>query len=141
MTWWRGGAGISASLTAVLAAVALAAAAISGADYILLPPGDARLLSDVEAAIPLDDWGIYILAAVSIATAGAVLDRWWLTVLGHAALAGVYGAFAIGVFLTVLDAGTLFGYRPGAHRFCLATLHAVLAASAWRRWDDARTPT
>lgn len=131
-------ASIPPHLTSVLAVTSLVAAVLAGIDYIIIPVEQARLLSEVEAAIPLNWWGAYMLAASATAVIGWMFDRWWLTAIGHAAIAGIYAAFGIGVILTVIAAGDYYGWRPGFNRLCIAALHVVLASAAWLRWDAIR---
>ena len=125
-------------LTSLVAGAALIAAFLAGADYIAAPPDKARLLSSVEAAIPLDIWGIYMVTAVCLAIYRWASDRWWVTDLGHSALVGIYLAFGIGVFLSLADDWQWYGWRPGVNRLAMAIIHYALARAAWLRWDVVR---
>ena len=135
--FWDRGPGLSPTLTTIVSAVALVTAIAAGLDYIALPDTKSQL-SDLENAAPLDLWGYYMVIAACMAILGWASHRWCLTILGHAALAGIYFAFGVGVLLAVLDAGDWYGWRPGFARLCIAALHAVLAAAAWRNWDISR---
>lgn len=135
--FWRRNPALSPALTTLISGVALTTALASGLDYIALPAQKTQL-SDLESAVPLDVWGAYMVAATGVAVLGWAYGRWWLTALGHAALAGIYAAFGVGVLLSVADMGNWYGGRPGFARLCIATVHAALTVAAWRNWDDAR---
>lgn len=133
----RMGPGLTSSMTALIAGAALLTAIMAGLDYIASPV-DKIMLSIVETAVPLDVWGIYMIAAAVAAIFGWVTGRWWLTILGHAALIGIYMAFGTGVIMQVLNSEDWFGWRTGTNRFCLALINFVLAKVAWQNWDLSR---
>lgn len=137
MTAVRLGPGMSPAMTAFIAGAAIFTALATGLDYIAIPP-DHRQLSDLENAVPLDVWGVYMVFASCVAVAGWASERWWMSALGHAALAGVYLAFGVGVLLTVLTAPDFYGWRPGFARMCIGIVHVALTMAAWGNWDRVR---
>lgn len=125
-------------LVMILAAGSLTAALLRGADYLLLPQQEPDL-SAAEAALPIGHWGALLVLGVLLAVVGYLVHRWPITILGHALLAGIFGAFGLGEIITGL--GNIAGdeLRTGIAFLCVqAVLHAELTVVAWRRWDAAR---
>lgn len=135
---WLPYAPLGARGVLVLAGGALTAALWRGADYLLLPQQDAGL-SAAEHALPIDHWGLLLLAGVILSVGGYVFHRWPLTILGHALLAGIFAAFGLGEIVIGLSDVAGDSLRTGVAFLCVqSVVHAELTVVAWRRWDAAR---
>lgn len=128
---------VSPVLTAVAAWMAVLAAAIHGADYVLLP--QSAELTVVEAAAPLPVWGWLLVVAAAFAAAGWTSRCYPVAVIGHAGLAALYTAFGWGlVWAGWLDVGGR-GWRDGfGYLLVEATVHTVVVIAAWKAWDQVR---
>ena len=97
--FWGRGPALGPVATATIAGTSLLTALLSGIDYIVTPEDSHLVLTSIEHAISLDAWGVYTVLAACLAAIGALSNRWWITILGHSALAGIYGAFGSRVFI------------------------------------------
>ncbi len=114
------------ALTAVLAAVSLIVAALTGLGYLLLDPASRSVY---EQAIPTALGGWWLLAATLAAGIGWSTGRWRLASLGHSAICGVYLAFLAAAVLATVDGSD---WRVVANRVILTAVQAVLAGATWR---------
>ncbi len=122
----------------VLAAGSIAAALWRGADYLLLPQQEITM-SAAEHALPIDHWGVLLIAGVLLSVGGYIVHRWPLTILGHALLAGIFAAFGLGEIVTGLSDIAGDSLRTGVAFLCVqSVVHSLLTVVAWRRWDAAR---
>lgn len=122
----------------VLAAGSIAAALWRGADYLLLPQQEITM-SAAEHALPIDHWGVLLIAGVLLSVGGYIVHRWPLTILGHALLAGIFAAFGLGEIVTGLTDIAGDELRTGVAFLCVqSVVHTLLTMVAWRRWDAVR---
>ena len=132
------GPALTPTLTTLVSATVLALAIISGSDYIAVPENSVSSLSAIELSVPLDLWGAYMIAAAFLAIWGWSMSCWWLVVLAHSMLGGIYVAFGAGSLILVFEEDIWYGWRFGATRLCVSVIHFALAKAAWAKWDLAR---
>jgi hypothetical protein len=129
---------LSAPMTVTLAWCALVAAFVRGFDYVVLPQRSA-VLSMVERAAPISEWGWLLIGGVILGAAGW-LKRWWpVAIAGHAVLAGAAGALGAGLLISGSDDIAGVGLRDGAAFILIqAVVHALVIVALWREWDHQR---
>lgn len=119
-------------LVLVLQVVLTVQASSRGMDYVQprpprpLPPS----LSIIEQALPLGLWGGALLLFSGLVFAGLFGGWVWPIIVGHLAMAALYGAFAYGLLAqTPIRSGKL-----AAIGLLLLTIAIVLGVCRWRRW-------
>lgn len=130
---------MSPRLTAWIAGFSLATAVIVGLDCIAIPTKSIRILGIIEQIAPPDWWGIYLITCAVVAVGGWAIKKWWLIILAHAALAGIYIAFGIGAFIGLVQTWEGHGWGTVTNALVLqAAIHVALTVAAWREWDRVR---
>ncbi len=141
MMWPR--VALSPGLTTSLAAAALASALSAGLDCLLVL--QAGQLSPIEAAAPLDFWGLLMIGGVVCVVVGWIFRYWPGVILAHMLLAGIYCARGVSALVWMVinlrTTGQWHGSSWVSWVVLQSVVHLVLAEAARRQWDKRQLST
>lgn len=134
---WRPGmpAPISRTVLWLLTVEALS----RGMDYVTGDrPGVTSSLTVIEAALPLEVWGVLFLIVGAATALGVFFRRHMLIAYGAFFTGGLYAILSVGLFLKMMERGWPWdGWRTPTHFLMMGALWAAVAAGTlWRRRLD-----
>lgn len=108
-------------------------ATIRGIDYATGDrAGVTEALSVVEAALPLQVWGVLILTGATTFLTGAIMRKHNPIIAGSLILMATYMALAVGLFMRMVERGWPWdGFRTPTMFVAISALYGLYAFSAY----------
>lgn len=115
------------------------AAIFRGFDYLCLPQQPPTILHPVETVVDVRWWGVVFIAAGVMSMGGWFLQWWPVSILGRAALTGLYIAFAVSMISKGFHHVSGRDFRVGVDMLLVeSSVQAMLVSAAWQEWDYVR---